>query len=264
MNGHSNGSSSPVPLWIAGKEVTTTTTFDVISPQTGKKLWASSSISPEQATEAVEAAQTAFKTWKKAKPAEVRTILLKAADIFEARGDEIASYMKEETGALDNFTQFNLVGTIENLRDVAGRAANIMGAIPQTGTPGQSAFVFKEPYGVNFGIAPWNAPLVLGTRAFLYAIAAGNTVILKGSELCPKTFWALGSVMKEAGLPDGVLSVIYHQTSNAAAVANTIIEHRFVTKVNFTGSTVTGSIIAAKAGKGGYALTVPSRMNNIN
>lgn len=153
-------------------------------------------------------------------------------------------------------------------RDVAGRAGSILGAIPPTSSHGQSAFVFKEPYGVNFAIAPWNAPYVsivrmfesaftiltmleqvLGVRSFLYALAGGNTAILKGSELCPRTFWALGSVMKQAGLPDGVLSVIYHQTSDAAAVANTIIEHPFVKKVNFTGSTITGSIIAAKAGK---------------
>jgi acyl-CoA reductase-like NAD-dependent aldehyde dehydrogenase len=72
---------------------------------------------------------------------------------------------------------------------------------------------------------------------------------LKGSELCPRTFWGIGSVLKEAGLPDGVLSVIYHQTADAAAVANTIIEHPAVRKVNFTGSTLTGSIIAGKAGR---------------
>ena len=242
-------SSLPVPLWIAGKEVTTSTTFDVISPETGEKLWTSCSASPKEAVQAVEAAQEALKTWRKTKPAEIRKILNKAADIFEQRQDELVKYTKQETGALEQFMQFNMTVTIENFRDVAGRAANILGAIPQTGTPGQSAFVFKEPYGVNFGIAPWNAPYILGTRAFLFAIAAGNTVVLKGSELCPRTFWAIGSVLKEAGLPDGVLSVIYHQTSDAAAVANTIIEHPAVRKVNFTGSTITGSIIASKASK---------------
>lgn len=253
MSNHTNGTpkpSDPVPLWIGGKEVTTTTTFDVTSPATGQKLWSSSSVSPNQAAEAVDAAQTAFQTWRKTKPAQIRTILLAAADILDARRDEIASYMMQETGALDNFTQFNLQVTAENFRDVAGRAANIAGAIPQTGTPGQAAFLFKEPYGVVFGIAPWNAPLILGTRAFLYAIAAGNTVVLKGSELSPRTYWALGSVMKEAGLPDGVLSVIFHRTSDAAAVTERVIEHAAVRKVNFTGSTGTGAIIAAKAGKG--------------
>jgi acyl-CoA reductase-like NAD-dependent aldehyde dehydrogenase len=248
MNG-STDTSSPIPLWIGGKEVTTSTTFDVVSPNDGKKLWTSYSASPKEAVQAIEAAQTALKKWRKTKPADIRKILLKAADIFEAREEELSGYMMQETGALGPFTGFNVTVTVENFRDVAGRAAQILGAIPQTGTPGQAAFLFKEPYGVNFGIAPWNAPYILGTRAFLYAIAGGNTVILKGSELCPRTFWAIGSVLKEAGLPDGVLSVIYHQPADAAAVANTIIEHPAVRKVNFTGSTMTGSIIAAKAGK---------------
>jgi len=248
----SNGSadtSKPVPLWIGGEEVTTGTTFDVTSPSTGKKIWAASSVSPKHAIEAIEAAQKAFKTWRKAKPAEIRTILLKAADIFEARKEELMGYMKAETGALDAFCEFNMMVTTENFRDVAGRAANILGVIPQTQTPGQGAFIFKEPYGVNVGIAPWNAPYILGTRAFLYAIAAGNTVVLKGSELSPRTFWAIGSVLKEAGLPDGVLSVIFHRPEDAVAVTNTMIEHPAVKKVNFTGSTGVGSIIAGKAGK---------------
>ncbi|KAI6920833.1 salicylaldehyde dehydrogenase, partial [Hortaea werneckii] len=241
--------SQPVPLWIAGQETTSDTTFDVVSPFTGEKLWQSYGVSPQQATQAVERAQQAFKTWRKTKPATRRSILLKAADIFEARRDELAGYMKAETGALDMFAGFNLTGTIENFRDVAGRPANILGSIPQTQADGTGAFVFKEPHGVIYGIAPWNAPYLLGTRAFLYAIAAGNTAVLKGSELCPRTFWAMGDVLKQAGLPDGVLSVIYHRPEDAVAVSNTIIEHPSVLKVNFTGSTAVGSIIASKAGK---------------
>lgn len=247
-NGNS-ASSGPVPLWIAGKEVATSTTFDVNSPSTGDKLWASSSVSAKEATQAIEAAQDAFKTWKKTKPAEIRKILLKAAAILESRQEELMGYMMQETGALQGFTGFNFATTVENIRDVAGRPANILGQIPQTGTPGQGAFIYKEPCGVIFGMAPWNAPYILGMRAFLYALAAGNTVVLKGSELSPRTFWAMGSVMKEAGLPDGVLSVIYHRPEDAVSVTNAIIEHPFVKKVNFTGSTGVGSIIASKAGK---------------
>ncbi|KAF2481176.1 salicylaldehyde dehydrogenase [Neohortaea acidophila] len=250
MNGQTpTAPSGPVPLWIAGKEVTTSTTFPVTSPNTGSQLWTSSSASVTEALQAVTAAETALKTWRRTKPAAIRAILLKAADIFNHRAEELAGYMQAETGALQQFTQFNLTTTAENFRDVAGRAAAILGAIPTTGTPGQAAFIFKEPYGVVFSIAPWNAPYILGTCAFLYALAAGNTVILKGSELSPRTFWAIGSVMKEAGLPDGVLSVLYHRPADAAAVTNAIIEHAFVKKITFTGSTTTGSIIAAKAGK---------------
>ncbi|KAH9828502.1 salicylaldehyde dehydrogenase [Teratosphaeria destructans] len=248
-NGSSNGLSKSVPLWIGGEEIHTDTTFDVISPSNSKTLWAASSVDPKLATRAIEAAQTAFKTWRRTKPAERRRILLKAADIFEARTEELLSYLQQETGAPEGISHFNMVVTIENFRDVAGRAANVLGAIPQTAAEGQGALIFKEPYGVNLAIAPWNAPYILGTRAFLYAIAGGNTVVLKGSELSPRTFWAMGSVLKEAGLPDGVLSVIYHRPEDAVAVTNCLIEHPFVKKVNFTGSTNVGSIIASKAGK---------------
>jgi len=240
---------TPVPLWIGGKEVVSDTTFDVTSPSTGEKLWTASSVSVEQANQAVEAAAEAFKTWRKAKPAQIRTILLKAADIFEQRQLELSEYMKQETGAIDAFAGFNTMTTIENFRDVAGRAGSILGAIPPVAAPGQGAFVYKEPYGVNLGIAPWNAPYILGTRAFLYAIAGGNTVVLKGSEFSPRTFWAMGDVFKQAGLPDGVLNVIYHRPEDAAAVTNALIENNHVRKVNFTGSTAVGSIIASKSGK---------------
>ena len=73
--------------------------------------------------------------------------------------------------------------------------------------------------------------------------------MLKGSELSPRSFWAIGSIFKEAGLPDGVLNVIFHQTKDAPEITSAIIEHPFVKKINFTGSTATGSIVAAQAGK---------------
>ncbi|KAK0884452.1 hypothetical protein LTR87_001795 [Friedmanniomyces endolithicus] len=231
MNGHSNNSSDsngaadmskPVPLWIAGKQVQTETTFPVTSPTTTEHLWTSSSVSAPLALEALDAAQTAFKTWRHATPAEIRKILLRAADIFEARRDELAGYMKAETGALANFAGFNTTQSIEVLRDVAGRSAHILGEIP------------KPPH------------LALGPS---FSKSPGNTVVLKGSELSPRTFWALGSVMKEAGLPDGVLSVIYHRPEDAVEVTNAIIESAVVKKVNFTGSTLVGSIYASKAGK---------------
>lgn len=94
-----------------------------------------------------------------------------------------------------------------------------------------------------------NAPFILGTRAVALPIAAGNTVVLKGSEFSPKCFWALGDVFRQAGLPAGVLNVIHHQSSDAPAVTNALIAHPYVRKINFTGSTLVGSIIASTAGK---------------
>ncbi|KAF2857224.1 salicylaldehyde dehydrogenase [Piedraia hortae CBS 480.64] len=241
--------STVVPLWIDGKEVTEDTHFDVVAPSTAKPIWSASSASPASAICAVEAAGRAFDSWRKTKPAEIRTIFLRAADIFDSRRDELASYMRDETGAAQAFIDFNLNATPEIFRDLAGRAANISGTIPPTQTPGQAALVFKVPLGVILGIAPWNAPLLLGARAVLYAIAGGNTVVLKGSELCPRTFWALGSVMHDAGIPPGVLNVLFCRTNDAATVVSGMIEHRLVRKVNFTGSTAMGSIIASQCGK---------------
>ena len=94
-----SSTNEPLPLWIDGKEVSTSVTYDVFSPSTGDKLWTSYGASAKEATEAVESAQRAFKTWRKTKPAERRKILLKAADIIEARASELVDYMKQETGA---------------------------------------------------------------------------------------------------------------------------------------------------------------------
>jgi acyl-CoA reductase-like NAD-dependent aldehyde dehydrogenase len=239
-----------VPLFIDGKEVETSTTFPVVSPSTHKEIWRSASASLSHVQSAVAAAQRAFPSWSKTKPAFRRDILLKASDIFKARAEELGEYMEQETGAAPSFsTGFNIPLAGEYLRDVAGRCSTIMGAIPECSDPDTAALVIKEPYGVVLGIAPWNAPYILGVRAFLYAIAAGNTCVLKGSELSPRCFWAISSVLHEAGLPPGVLNLLFHRPEDAPQITTALIEHPAVKKVNFTGSTAVGRIIAQTAGK---------------
>jgi acyl-CoA reductase-like NAD-dependent aldehyde dehydrogenase len=86
-------------------------------------------------------------------------------------------------------------------------------------------------------------------RSVLYPLAAGNTCILKGSEFCPRTWWAIGSVLAEAGLPSGALNVLVHRPQDAAKITTALIEHPSIKKINFTGSTAVGRIIASQAGK---------------
>ncbi|KAI8932483.1 hypothetical protein NX059_010667 [Plenodomus lindquistii] len=242
--------SYTVPLLINGQEITTKTTFTITSPVTNKPLWNSSCASLSEVHTAISAAQSAFPAWSKLKIAARRSIFLKAADILEARSAELSSYMELETGAVPGFSSgFNIPKTAEMLRDVAGRLSTIQGAIPTCEDEGTSALLVKEPYGVVLGIAPWNAPYVLGMRSVLYPLAAGNTAILKGSEFCPRTWWAIGSVLTEAGVPAGALSVIVHRPEDAAEVTKTLIEHPLIKKINFTGSTAVGRIIASTAGK---------------
>ncbi len=94
-----------------------------------------------------------------------------------------------------------------------------------------------------------NAPYILGFRAVAYALAGGNTTVLKGPELAPRCFWAIGDIFKQAGLPDGCLNVLSVRAQDAAEVVTAMIEHPAVRKINYTGSTAVGSIIAATAGK---------------
>lgn len=94
-----------------------------------------------------------------------------------------------------------------------------------------------------------NAPYILGFRSVAYALAVGNTCVLKGSELAPRCFWAIESIFKDAGLPAGCLNVIYHRPQDAAEVTRALIEHPCIKKVNFTGSTTVGRIIAGLAGR---------------
>ena len=154
-----NGSLSTdyiVPLLIDGKEVTTATTFDVINPSTGKKVWGSSSASKEDVLNAIAAAEKAFPAWKKTKPAERRTILLKAAELLDSRKEASVTYIAEETGAVGPFVDYICAATVELLRDIAGRISQaLQGDLPVCQEEGQEALVLKEPYGVNFAIAPW-------------------------------------------------------------------------------------------------------------
>jgi acyl-CoA reductase-like NAD-dependent aldehyde dehydrogenase len=107
----------------------------------------------------------------------------------------------------------------------------------------------RQPVGVVVGIAPWNAPIILGVRAVATPLACGNTVVLKASEQCPRTHWLIGSVLREAGLPPGAINVVTNAPTDAPGVVEALIEHPAVRRINFTGSTKVGRIIAGIAAR---------------
>lgn len=241
--------SLPIPLLINGESVTTPKTFPVISPYTNAAIWESSSASTDDAIRAVEAADAAFPSWSATKPTVRRDILMKTADLLEARLETNASYMRQEMGAdVGASAGFVVPLAIRMLRDIAGRITSICGSVPVVEAEGQSAIVYKEAMGVILGIVPWNAPYVFGIRSAACALAAGNTTILKSSELTPRCYWAIGQAFQDAGLPDGCLNVIHCAAEDAPAVVNAMIEHDAVRKVNFTGSTAVGRKIARACG----------------
>ncbi|KAJ7114643.1 Aldehyde/histidinol dehydrogenase [Mycena crocata] len=158
--------------------------------------------------------------------------------------------MCEETGATLPFADLNVASAAEMIRDVAGRCSAVMGSIPICQDEDTSALVLKEPYGVVLAFAPWYKGTHLfivdtGTRSVMYAIAAGNTCVMKGSELSPRSLYHVGRIFTDAGLPAGVLNIIYTSRQESPAITTHLINAPAVKRLNFTGSSAVGAIIAA-------------------
>jgi acyl-CoA reductase-like NAD-dependent aldehyde dehydrogenase len=156
MAQNGNGTESySVPFWINGEEVHPEKKFDVVSPATGKVVHQCGSATETEVKAAIEAAETAFKTWKKTLPKVRRDIFLKAAEVIERRNDELGQYMMDETGAPKQWADFNLMVARDFLFDMAGRVSSLEGAIPTTQDPSTGALVLREPFGVVLAVAAW-------------------------------------------------------------------------------------------------------------
>lgn len=164
--------SSTIPLWLDGQQVTLSSTFDVVSPIDQKTLYKCSAADEEDALKAVAAAEKAFKSWSKTKPSTRRDIFLRAAEGFKKRRDEQYHYSHTETGGPESNFNFEHGLAYEACLSVAGLIQPALtSSAPVVQEEDASALVIKEPYGVILGIAPWNAPHVLGLRACLQPLA---------------------------------------------------------------------------------------------
>ncbi|TIN30808.1 MAG: aldehyde dehydrogenase [Mesorhizobium sp.] len=223
--------------------------YERMDPFTGKLATRAAAASVADANAAVEAAAAAFATWSKTGPGERRALLSKAADVMASKVGEFTKLMMEETGATGPWAGFNVMLAANMLREAAAMTTQVSGEIIPSDKPGTLAMAIRQPAGVCLGIAPWNAPVILGTRAIAMPIACGNTVVLKASELCPGTHRLIGQVLVEAGLPKGVINVVTNDPKDAASIVEALVAHPSVKRVNFTGSTKVGRIIAELAGR---------------
>ncbi len=198
---------------------------------------------------AVEAAAAAFPAWSEEGPGKRREILSKAADIMEAKTPKFIEVGVAETGATGPWIGFNVMFAAKILREAAAMTTQIKGEVIPSDKPGNLAMAIRQPVGVLVGMAPWNAPVILGVRAVAMPIACGNTVVLKASEMCPRLHMMIAECLEEAGLPKGVINVVTHAAENAPEVVARLVEHPKVKRINFTGSTRVGRIIAETAAK---------------
>jgi acyl-CoA reductase-like NAD-dependent aldehyde dehydrogenase len=219
-------------------------TFERKHPLSGNVVTVAASASVDDALAAVESASAAFPSWSVSGPTARRAILLKAADLLEEKLGEFCKVMAGEVGASKLWATFNVLGSAALFREAAGLATQIQRETIPTDKPGTLSMTIRQAAGVVLSIVPWNGPILLGARALAYPIVCGNPVIFKASENSPRTHALLASCLYEAGLPAGVLNFLTVSPSNSAAVTEAIIAHRAVRRVNFTGSTRVGGIIA--------------------
>jgi len=211
---------------------------EVFDPATGEVVGVVAASSPEDVSAAVAKARSAYSEWSRTTPAERAAVLNALAALMESKADEIARLETRQTGKpIKLTTEFDVPGTIDNVSFFAGAARHLEGKAAGEYMPTHTSYLRREPIGVIGSIAPWNYPLQMAGWKILPAIAAGNTIVIKPSELTPLTTLLFADLAREAGLPDGVINVVLGEGS---IVGEALVGHPDVQMVSFTGSTAVG------------------------
>ncbi|KAA3509517.1 MULTISPECIES: aldehyde dehydrogenase [Agrobacterium] len=222
-------------------------TFERMNPLDGTVATVANAFGIEDVGHIAEKADAAFSIWSSLGPNARRAALWKAAAALEGRAAEFVEAMKSEIGATEGWARFNIMLAAGMIREAAAMTTQIGGEVIPSDKPGCLAMTIREPVGVILGIAPWNAPIILGVRAIAMPLACGNSVILKASELCPRTHSLIVETFMDAGLPDGTVNIVTHAPADAGAIVGALIDHPAIRRINFTGSTAVGRIIAKRA-----------------
>jgi aldehyde dehydrogenase (NAD+) len=221
-------------------------TIDVINPYDGSKIVSVAEGREADVERAVEAAKAAAPTWGRLAAHERGRLLLKLADRIEADADYLVRLESQNTGhPVRDCINLDLPRTVLCFRYFGGMADKLEGSVIPVDA-GFLNYVEREPIGVVGQIVPWNFPLMFTSWKLGPALAAGNTVVLKPSEITPLSTLRIGELITEVGFPPGVVNIV---TGYGNTVGQRIAEHRDIGKVSFTGSTSTGrKIVEASAG----------------
>ncbi len=235
-------------LWIDGKWVDSKGggMMAVENPATGKKIAEVVDASPEDVDLAVQAAKKAFcdGRWSRLVPSERSKMIWKLADLLEKHAEEFAKLESENTGKPYKFVSLgaDLMFSIDNLRFFAGAARDTHGNHAGEYWPGYTSLYRRDPVGPVGQIAPWNYPLMMGIWKIGPALAAGCTTVFKPASITPLTSLMLADIIKEAGIPDGVVNIITGR--NAGRL---LVEHPDIRMISVTGSTEVGQSIMRSA-----------------
>ncbi|MBY6685631.1 aldehyde dehydrogenase [Rhodococcus sp. BP-149] len=238
-------------LFIGGRQVDAEggRSFDTVEALTGTPIARVAAASVADVDKAVTAAAEAFADWSSRPPSARRAVLSTAARLMRERADELVAMMSREMGATLPWCRFNVHVATTMLDEAAAQAYSAVGEVIPSDVPGLTALGVRQPVGVVVGIAPWNAPLILGVRSVVWPLVWGNTVVLKSSEQTPCTQAAIVEILHEAGAPTGVVNLISNAPEDGPAIVEALVAHPHVTRVNFTGSSRVGRIIGELGGR---------------
>ncbi|MBV8745282.1 MAG: NAD-dependent succinate-semialdehyde dehydrogenase [Xanthobacteraceae bacterium] len=230
----------PTDLYIGGKwrKSSDDQRFDVIDPATEKTVASVASASVEDARAAVDAASTAMEGWAAKKPRERAEVLRKAFELIIRDTERFAKLMTIENGKALPDSRAEVAYAAEFFRWYAEEAVRNIGEVSRAPSSGARIFVQHKPAGVAVLVTPWNFPAAMATRKIGPALAAGCSVVLKPASETPLTMLALMPVMKEAGVPPGVINVVPSRRSGP--VVDAMLKDPRVRVVSFTGSTEVG------------------------
>ena len=229
--------------WRAGEGSTMTD----LNPTTGKPLAEFPIGTKEEIDSAVTAARDAFDGgWRDATPTVRRRLLLKLAQLVADNAQELGRIATEDMGMPWAFTMGEAIFTAEYVEYYAGWADKLQGETIPLSAPNTLDYTIHEPRGVVAAIVPWNAPLSLALWRAAPALAAGNAMVIKPSELAPLPVLRLMDLIAEAGFPPGVVNCV---TGTGPDTGAALVDHPGVNVVAFTGSTLTGRRVAENAGR---------------
>ena len=235
-----------IPLIVDGEEIADTQgTLPVRNPATGEVIGELCMADTGILDRALAAADRTFVAWSRTSPLERSTIIRRAAGLLRERADAIGHVMTMEQGKTLKESRGEAMVAAEILEWFAEEARRTYGRIVPARTHGVVQLVERVPVGPVAAFTPWNFPLNQIVRKIGPALAAGCSVVAKGPEETPASVLALVRIFHEAGLPAGVLNIVY---GSPAEISSYLIPHPVIRKVSFTGSTAVGKQLASLAG----------------
>ncbi|OGF17011.1 MAG: aldehyde dehydrogenase [Candidatus Eisenbacteria bacterium RBG_16_71_46] len=232
---------------IGGREVPARSgrTFLNLDPANGETLGEFPASGPEDVNDAVAAASQAFRSWRLVPAPKRAEIVFRAGELIRARKEDLARAMTREMGKVLAETRGDVQEGIDMAYLAAGEGRRMYGVTTPSEMPDKWAMSMRAPIGVAGVITPWNFPFAIPSWKLMPALVAGNTAVFKPAGDTPEMAWHFGKLFEEAGLPAGVLNVVF---GSGSQVGHPMVEHPGIHVISFTGSTEVGLGIAGKAG----------------